>query len=59
MISLALWFLAGCSLAFLGYHLITFVIELISFIGECIMGDNGGIIIWIILIVGGLIKLLL
>ena len=49
MISLALWFLAGCSLAFLGYHLITFVIELISFIGECIMGDNGGIFIWIIL----------
>ena len=56
MISLALWFLAGCSLAFLGYHLITFVIELISFMGEFLMGDNGGIFIWII-IVGGLVLL--
>ena len=49
MISLALWFLAGCSLAF----------EVISAIGEGIMGDNGGIIIWIIIIVGGLMMLLL
>jgi len=56
MISLALWFIAGCSLAFLCYHFITFVIELISFMGECLMGDNGGIFIWII-IVGGLVLL--
>ena len=56
MISLALWFIAGCCLAFLCYHFITFVIELISFMGECLMGDNGGIFIWII-IVGGLVLL--
>ena len=59
MISLALWFIAGCSLAFLCYHFITFVIELISFMGECLMGDNGGIFIWIIITVGGLVMLLI
>ena len=56
MISLALWLIAGCCLAFLCYHFITFMIELISFMGECLMGDNGGIFIWII-IVGGLVLL--
>jgi hypothetical protein len=35
------------------------VIEVISAIGEGIMGDNGGIFIWIILIAGGIVMLLL
>ena len=59
MISLILWSFVLISFGLLGYHLVTLVIEVISAIGEGIMGDNGGIIIWIILIVGGLMMLLL
>ena len=59
MITFILWFALFIILGLLSYHLVTFVITLISAIGEGIMGDNGGIIIWIILIVGGLVMLLL
>lgn len=59
MISLIIWSFVLISFGLLGYHLVTLVIEVISAIGEGIMGDNGGIIIWIILIVGGLMMLLL
>ena len=59
MISLILWSFVLISFGLLGYHLVTLVIEVISAIGEGIMGDNGGIIIWIIIIVGGLMMLLL
>lgn len=59
MISLILWSFVLISFGLLGYHLVTLVFEVISAIGEGIMGDNGGIIIWIIIIVGGLVKLLL
>lgn len=57
MISLIIWSFAIISIGLLGYHLVTLVIEVISMIGECFMGDNGGIFIWIILIVGGLVML--
>ena len=56
MISLILWSFVLISFGLLGYHLVTLVIEVISAIGEGIMGDNGGIFIWII-IVGGLVLL--
>ena len=59
MISLIIWSFVLISFGLLGYHLVTLVIEVISAIGEGIMGDNGGIIIWIILIIGGLIMLFL
>ena len=59
MITFILWFAFFIILGLLGYHLVTLVIEVISAIGEGIMGDNGGIIIWIIIIVGGLVMLLL
>ncbi len=59
MISLIIWSFVLISFGLLGYHLVTLVIEVISAIGEGIMGDNGGIIIWIIIIVGGLVMLLL
>lgn len=59
MISLIIWSFVLISFGLLGYHLVTLVIEVISAIGEGIMGDNGGIIIWIIIIVGGLMMLLL
>ena len=59
MISLILWSFVLISFGLLGYHLVTLVIEVISAIGEGIMGDNGGIIIWIIIIVGALMMLLL
>ena len=59
MITFILWFALFIILGLLSYQLVTFVITLISAIGEGIMGDNGGIIIWIILIVGGLVMLLL
>ena len=59
MITFILWFALFIILVLLSYHLVTFVITLISTIGEGIMGDNGGIFIWIILIVGGLLMLLL
>ena len=59
MISLIIWSFAIISIGLLGYHLVTFLIEVISEIGEGIMGDNGSIYIWIILIVGGLVMLLL
>ena len=59
MISLIIWSFAIISIGLLGYHLVTLVIEIISAIGEGIMGDNGGIFIWIIIIVGGLVMLLL
>jgi hypothetical protein len=59
MITFILWFAFFIILGLLGYHLVTFVIMLISEIGDCFMGDNGGIIIWIIIIVGGLVMLLL
>ena len=57
MISLILWSFVLISFGLLGYHLVTFLIEVISEIGEGIMGDNGSIYIWIILIVGGLVML--
>ena len=59
MISFLLWSFAIISIGLLGYHLVTLVIEVISAIGEGIMGDNGGIFIWIILIAGGIVMLLL
>ena len=59
MISLILWSFVLISFGLLGYHLVTLVIEVISAIGEGIMGDNGGIFIWIILIAGGIVMLLL
>lgn len=59
MISLILWSFVLISFGLMGYHLVTLIIEVISMIGECFMGDNGGIIIWIILIVGGLVMLFL
>jgi hypothetical protein len=59
MISFILWSFAIISIGLLGYHLVTLVIEIISAIGEGIMGDNGGIFIWIILIAGGIVMLLL
>ena len=59
MISLIIWSFVLISFGLLGYHLVTLLIEVISAIGEGIMGDNGGIIIWIIIIVGGLVMLLL
>lgn len=59
MISFLLWSFAIISIGLLGYHLVTLVIEVISAIGEGIMGDNGGIFIWIIIIVGGIVMLLL
>jgi len=58
MISLALWFIAGCSIAYLAFQLITFVIDLISFIGECFC-DNGGIILWSVIIIGAIIMFFL
>ena len=57
MISFFLWGFAIFSILLFGYHLVTFLIEVISEIGEGIMGDNGSIYIWIILIVGGLVML--
>lgn len=59
MISFLLWSFAIISIGLLGYHLVTLVIEVISAIGEGIMGDNGGIFIWIIIIAGGIVMLLL
>ena len=59
MFTFILWFALFIILGLLGYQLVTFVITLISEIGDCFMGDNGGIIIWIIIIVGGLVMLLL
>ena len=59
MISLIIWSFAIISIGLLGYHLVTLVIEVISEVGDCLMGDNGSIFIWIILIVGGLVMLLL
>lgn len=59
MISFILWSFAIISIGLLGYHLVTLVIEVISAIGEGIMGDNGGIFIWIIIIAGGIVMLLL
>ena len=59
MISFILWSFAIISIGLLGYHLVTLVIEVISAIGAGIMGDNGGIFIWIILIAGGIVMLLL
>ncbi len=59
MISLIIWSFVLISFGLLGYHLVTLVIEVISAIGEGIMGDNGGIFIWIILIAGGIVMLLL
>ena len=53
MNSLIIWSFAIISIGLLGYHLVTLVIEVISAIGEGIMG------VWIILIVGGLLLLLL
>lgn len=58
MISLALWFIAGCSIAYLAFLLFTFVIDLISFIGECFC-DNGGIILWSIIIIGAIVMFLM
>ncbi len=59
MISLIIWSFVLISFGLLGYHLVTLVIEVISDVGDCLMGDNGSIFIWIILIVGGLVMLLL
>ena len=59
MLSLAFWFLLGCGIAYFLFHLLGTILEIITLIGDCCFGDNGGIIIWIIIIVGGLIKLLL
>ena len=59
MISFILWSFAIISIGLLGYHLVTLVIEVISAIGEGIMGDNGGIFIWLIIIAGGIVMLLL
>ena len=40
MISLILWSFVLISFGLLGYHLVTLVIEVISMIGECFMGDK-------------------
>ena len=59
MLSLAFWFLAGCGIAYFLFHLLGTILEIITLIGDCCFGDNGGIFIWIILIVGGLVMLLI
>jgi hypothetical protein len=59
MLSLAFWFLVGCGIAYFLFYLLGTILEIITLIGDCCLGDNGGILIWIILIVGGLIMLFL
>jgi len=59
MLSLTFWFLLGCGLAFFLFYFLGTILEIITLLGDCCFGDNGGIIIWIILIIGGLIMLFL
>ena len=59
MLSLAFWFLAGCGIAYFLFYLLGTILEIITLIGDCCFGDNGGIIISIIIIVGGLAMLFL
>ena len=50
MLSLALWFLIGCGIAVFLFYLGSLEIITLSF--ECILGDNGAFIGWLLLIAG-------
>ncbi len=51
MISLAFWLAIGIGIGYFLFYLGGTLIEIISGIGDC-MGDNGSIIIWIVIILG-------
>ena len=57
MLSLAFWFLADCGIAYFLFYLLGTILEIITLIGDCCFGDNGGIFIWIIIIASGLVML--
>ncbi len=51
MISLAIWLAIGAAIGYFLFYLGSTIIEIITGVGEC-FGDNGGIIIWILIIFG-------
>ena len=53
MISLAFWFLVGAAIAVYLLWIGGMLCEIISGVGELIFGDNGSIVIWLIIIIGG------
>ncbi len=59
MISLAFWFLVGCGIAYFLFYLLGTILEIITLLGDCCFGDNGGIFIWIAIIAGVLVLLFL
>jgi len=52
MLSLALWFLLGCGIAVFLFYLGSTILEIITLSFECILGDNGAFIGWLLLIAG-------
>ena len=52
MLSLAFWFIVGCGIAYFLFYLLGTILEIITLIGDCCLGDNGGILIWIAIIIG-------
>ena len=56
---LVFWFIIGCGIAYFLFYLLGTILEIITLIGDCCLGDIGGILIWIIIVVGGLVLLFL
>ena len=51
MISLAIWFLVGAAIAVYLLWIGGMLCEIVSGVGELIFGDNGSIVIWLIIII--------
>lgn len=53
MISLTFWFILGAAIAVYLLWIGGMLCEIVSGVGELIFGDNGSIVIWLIIIIGG------